>query len=108
VGTEDDLRAVAAERDQLQQALATRPVIEEAKGMLMLARGCGADEAFAALRQISQRTNIKLHDVATVIVAVGSRTEPNLADDRVVQLVLREARRSIDGAAGSGPANPRT
>lgn len=106
VETQDDPGAVAAERDQLREALATRPVIEEAKGMFMLVRGWSADEAFTALREISQQTNVKLRDVATVIVAVGSRTEPNLDDADVVQVVLREARRLVLGNSLDG-AEPR-
>lgn len=65
--------------------------------MLMLIRGWSADHAFAALTEISQHTNVKLHDVATVIVAAGSRKEPNLADDAVVQAFLREARHLVLG-----------
>ncbi|MEU4674651.1 ANTAR domain-containing protein [Amycolatopsis sp. NPDC023774] len=33
--------------------MASQPVIEQAKGMLMLLRNCSADEAFDALRKAS-------------------------------------------------------
>ncbi len=79
----------------MREALSTQPVIEQAKGMLMLVRGWTAAEAFDALREISQHTNIKLHDVAGIIVASGSREQSPLPDRRAVQAVLAEIRRSV-------------
>jgi len=54
---------------QLRSALASREVIGQAKGVLMVVHGCSADEAFAFLRDLSQRTNVKLRDVAAQVVA---------------------------------------
>ncbi|WP_103350745.1 ANTAR domain-containing protein [Amycolatopsis sp. CA-128772] len=70
----------AAENEQLREALSSRAVIEQAKGMVMLVRGCSAREAFAVLVAVSQQSNVKLRDVATVVVATGSATEPGLSD----------------------------
>ncbi|MEO3936035.1 GAF and ANTAR domain-containing protein [Dermatophilaceae bacterium Soc4.6] len=58
---------------QLQTALASRPVIDQAIGVLRARRGGTSDEAFARLREISQREHTKLVDVAQRIVdeAVG-------------------------------------
>jgi len=53
---------------QLQQALSTRPVIDQAIGLLRGRSGATADEAFARLRQISQSEHVKLVDVAQRIV----------------------------------------
>jgi AmiR/NasT family two-component response regulator len=44
------------------------PVIEQAKGIIIARQGCGPDESFDVLRRISQRTNVKLRDVAAQIV----------------------------------------
>lgn len=85
--------------EQLERALSTQPVIEQAKGMCMLLRSWTSEEAFTALRSVSQRTNVKLHDVATVIVASGSRTAPSLEDSRAVRAVLAEVRRTVLSAA---------
>ena len=41
-----------------------RAVIEQAKGMLMLALGLHPDDAFDVLRAHSQNNNIKVHDLA--------------------------------------------
>ncbi|NKE60409.1 GAF and ANTAR domain-containing protein [Lentzea sp. PSKA42] len=48
----------------LEQALLSRAVIEQAKGVLMAVHTCTADEAFSMLVERSQRENRKLRDVA--------------------------------------------
>lgn len=48
----------------LERALTSRAVIDQAKGALMAVHGCTADEAFQRLVEQSQRRNIKLHDIA--------------------------------------------
>lgn len=53
---------------QLEQALESRAIIEQAKGVLISSLGVGADQAFDVLRQGSQRTNTKLRDVAADVV----------------------------------------
>ncbi len=67
----DALRAnleLSEEVRQLQLALANRPGIELAKGVVMADRGCTADEAFETLRQLSMHSNVRLVDVATAVV----------------------------------------
>ena len=54
--------------EQLQTAMQSRSVIEQAKGILMGARRCGAEEAFDVLVKLSQDTNRKLRDVAQALV----------------------------------------
>ncbi|GAB2910859.1 GAF and ANTAR domain-containing protein [Rhodococcus aerolatus] len=68
---DDYARLHAAENlaAQLQQALAHRAPIEQAKGILMAARGVDEDAAFDLLRTESQNTNTKLHAVAVAFVA---------------------------------------
>jgi GAF domain-containing protein len=57
---------------QLQQAMESRAIIEQAKGILMGAEHISADHAFELLVRASQRENRKLRDIAADIVA---RTE---------------------------------
>jgi hypothetical protein len=59
---------------RLQARLATMPVIEQAKGIVMAQCGCAEDAAFDALRRASQRENIKLRDLAARIVAQTMRS----------------------------------
>lgn len=49
---------------ELEAALTSRSVIDQAKGAVRTRTGCTADEAFATLVDLSQRKNIKLRDVA--------------------------------------------
>jgi hypothetical protein len=57
---------------QLENALTTRGVIEQAKGILMAAHRVTADEAFRLLVAKSQSENTKLHDVAAQFVTHAS------------------------------------
>jgi hypothetical protein len=52
----------------LAAALATRPIIDQAKGIVMRDRACTAEEAFELLVAASQRSNRKLRDVARDVV----------------------------------------
>jgi GAF domain-containing protein len=54
--------------DQLHEAIGSRAVIEQAKGVLLVRKGLDADAAFEWLRQESQRRNVKLRAVAQEIV----------------------------------------
>jgi hypothetical protein len=60
--------AAELEAAQLRQALNSRDVIGQAKGILMERRGISADEAFDALRRASQSLNVKLTQVAQILV----------------------------------------
>jgi GAF domain-containing protein len=61
--------AQASLAQQMQAAMQSRAVIEQAKGIIMGSRRCTADEAFAILTRLSQDTNRKLRDVAAALVA---------------------------------------
>ena len=70
----DRLRYSAYAR--LQARLASMPVIEQAKGVIMAQFGWPEDQAFDALRRASQRENIKVRDLAARIVAQTARPAP--------------------------------
>ena len=59
--------------DQLQVALDSRVVIEQAKGMLAGEHGISLDDAFARLRNQSRRTNVKLTEICSAVVHMGLR-----------------------------------
>jgi len=59
--------------EQLQQAMQSRAVIEQAKGILMAQKHCTAQEAFDLLVGASQRSNRKLRDVAQSLVDSTTR-----------------------------------
>ena len=54
---------------QLEEAMASRAVIEQAKGIIMGQHGLTETAAFDLLRQQSQRTNVKLRALAAQIVS---------------------------------------
>ncbi len=59
---------------QLQAAMDSRAVIEQAKGIIMAEQRCSADDAFAFLAKISQHSNRKVRDVAAALVADVQRS----------------------------------
>jgi len=52
----------------LRTAMASRAVIEQAKGILMGRDHCTAEEAFDLLKRISSHRNVKLRDIAQAVV----------------------------------------
>ncbi|WP_448616455.1 GAF and ANTAR domain-containing protein [Modestobacter sp. URMC 112] len=59
--------------DQLQGALNSRVVLEQAKGMLAERTGVGVDQAFARMRDHARRSGQSLHDVAAAVVEQRGR-----------------------------------
>lgn len=49
---------------QLEEAIASRAVIEQAKGAVAVVRRITPDEAFGVLRTVSQQSNVKLREIA--------------------------------------------
>ena len=62
--------------DNLQIALASRAVIDQAKGILMERHRFTADQAFQVLVRISMQANRKLRDVADHLVTSGELLSP--------------------------------
>ena len=80
-----------------------RAAIERAKGALMAVHGVGEDEAFALLRGLSNRQNVKLRDVAVELLEAMRSTgvgRDRLESDRV------ETVRYVNGSRGV--INPQT
>jgi len=59
--------------DQLRTAMASRAVIEQAKGIIMGTVGCDADAAFERLVLQSQHENRKLREIADELVQRSTR-----------------------------------
>ena len=54
--------------ENLRQALSTRDVIGQAKGILMARENCTDEMAFGMLSAASQRLNVKLREIAQLVV----------------------------------------
>lgn len=72
----DELTSMLREQtqlvEQLREALASRDVISQAKGILMERRKISADDAYALLRQTSNWMNVKVHAIAQQLAREGS------------------------------------
>lgn len=62
--------------EQMQRALLSRAVIDQAMGVVMATRRCSAAEAFAALRELSQRSNRRMADVAATLITTTTGHPP--------------------------------
>ncbi|MGV0716611.1 ANTAR domain-containing protein [Mycolicibacterium sp. XJ662] len=87
------------EVEQLRDKLAGQPVIEQAKGILMLAFGLTAENAFDVLRMLSQDSNVRLRQVARCVVDSWTRCGPRPGFDAAAGFLktLREALRATVG-----------
>lgn len=81
------LAAVRSTNTRLHDALSTRDVIGQAKGILMERHGISEEQAFNVLRRASNDLNIKLRDVAAEIAGGGSVNGlPSRRRERVLEL----------------------
>jgi GAF domain-containing protein len=83
--------AQAQESEQLEQALASRTIIDQALGILMAQQRCSADEAFALLRAHSQNNNQKLREVAAELITRVTGQAPVPGRSFVRQLSTRSS-----------------
>jgi AmiR/NasT family two-component response regulator len=77
-----------ARNEQLGRALASRAVIDQARGMVMALAPCPSDRAWDLLVDVSQHCNIKLRDVAAALVATTK-------DEALPEPIQRELRRAL-------------
>ncbi|WP_369260966.1 ANTAR domain-containing protein [Streptomyces sp. R35] len=80
-----ELRAV---NKQLERALTSRAVIDQARGMVMVLAPCSSEGAWDLLVGVSQHCNIKLRDVAAALVATTK-------DETLPEPIQRELRRAL-------------
>jgi response regulator NasT len=68
-----ELEALREEAESLSEALATRKVVERAKGLLMEREGLSEQDAFARLRKASQVSGRPMKVVAEALIATFAR-----------------------------------
>jgi hypothetical protein len=66
----DESRRVAT---QLRDAADARAAVDQAKGILMHALGCTADDALERMREVSQRNNLRATEVARRVIDAHTR-----------------------------------
>lgn len=76
--------------DGLEYRLATQPVIEQSKGILMGHFGIDPDAAFDVLRRWSSHTNLKVRDISRILVATAAThpaDDPRRASQALIDLI---------------------
>ena len=76
--------ALADENANLQRALDTRVVIEQAKGVLAERFGLDVHDAFYVLRMSARSNRMRLHDLAARVVE-SRETPPEIEQTRLVR-----------------------
>jgi AmiR/NasT family two-component response regulator len=71
--SDERIAELVREVEGLHRAMDHRAVIEQAKGVVMSAMGCGPDAAFAVLVAQSQTQNRKLWEVANELARAQDR-----------------------------------
>jgi len=66
--------STAALATQMQDAMATRAVIEQAKGILVSQQGCSPEDAFDILVRASKTGNRKLREIAEALMKKSQRS----------------------------------
>jgi hypothetical protein len=78
---------LSEENAQLQQAIESRPLVDQARGVLIAVLGADEDEAWQVLLEASQHANIPLRQVAEALIA--SATGEPIPED--LRIPLRKA-----------------
>lgn len=74
--------------DHLADTLLTRPLIEQAKGVLALARCVAPDQAFTELQRASETHQVSVRELASAVVTTAAgRTPP---DPQLRKVIWRE------------------
>ncbi|NEB03970.1 ANTAR domain-containing protein [Streptomyces sp. SID13726] len=71
----DRIFELQGEVDQLKEAIASHAVVDQAIGMVVALGRVTPDEGWQVLKDVSQRTNIKLRNVAELILIWGRSGE---------------------------------
>lgn len=87
-GDDDPLATLRREVEQLRSAMASRALIEQAKGVLMALVACSDQVAFELLGHLSNHTHRKVREVAALVVGSASGDDP-LPED--LRQILRDA-----------------
>jgi hypothetical protein len=67
--------ALEEEVEQLKEAVSSHAVVDQAIGMLVALGRVSSDQGWAVLKDVSQHTNIKLRNVAELILIWGRNGE---------------------------------
>ncbi|MFI1441820.1 ANTAR domain-containing protein [Streptomyces fructofermentans] len=96
---QERLGELREENEQLQEAVRSHAVVDQAIGVVVVLGRLAPEQGWQVLREVSQRTNIKLREVAESIVE-WPRTE-KLRDDIRIELERQLTRHAGPPHAGA-------
>lgn len=85
-GLEGKLQEANRQIETLRQALSSRAVIDQAKGVIMALYRIDADAAFVMLADVSQVANVKVARLATTLVELVAQLP---VEDEEAEVVVR-------------------
>lgn len=95
----EHLNVAGAVQQALDGAAESRAIIEQAKGALMITHGFSAEEAFLLLRHTSQHRNIKIRELATLLVqSFGGRGASERTAAQMIAASLADPQIQVDAA----------
>jgi hypothetical protein len=94
VGAVSDYRDSQRTTTQLQDAADGRALVDQAKGILMHALGCSADDALARIRDVSQRSSLRATEVAARVIDAHGSSAKSPGSLEVAQPRRRQRRAS--------------
>ncbi|MGH3311093.1 MAG: ANTAR domain-containing protein, partial [Streptomyces sp.] len=65
----------AAKEAQIQAALESHAVVDQAVGMVRLAQSCDHETAWGIVKRLSQNTNTKLRTIAEAVIQLATDEE---------------------------------
>ncbi|MEU8678320.1 ANTAR domain-containing protein [Streptomyces sp. NPDC048560] len=89
---EQSNESLRSEVEGLRLALASRPVIDTARGILMALGSCTGEQAWQMLVHASQNSNVKLRDLAHQLVASYHGVPLPPATRHVLHTAIRSGR----------------
>ncbi|MFJ8143427.1 ANTAR domain-containing protein [Streptomyces sp. NPDC096013] len=75
----NEVERLRAENEQLSEAVAAHAVVDQAIGVLTVLGPIAPADGFTVLREISQHTNTKLHQIAALPADLASELQAALA-----------------------------
>ena len=96
--------ALRSELERLRTRMDERQWVDKAKGLLMLARGMGEDEAFALLRSTAMHANLRLGEVSRAVIDAARWAGSVNRAGQLRMLSQRFARLAAQARAGIEPA----
>ncbi|MFG2638649.1 ANTAR domain-containing protein [Streptomyces sp. NPDC048362] len=99
----DPLRALREEMAQLRRAVASHSLVDRAIGVVVAVGGLSPEQGWEALRHVSQHTNVKLREVADLLVRWPAGDPLPEAIRRALPVAVRHVRENVSDVPENEP-----